>query len=182
VQFNTYSAAGALIAADLVNEPPGIPSQLAALLERYLVHQPAVDEAAMAELRRWESRLRTVFESAGAEQAAAAGALLTDADCRPRLVCHDGLAHHLHYAPLDADIATRVRALTAAGLAQLIADGSGGRLGCCAREGCGQVFVDTSRNGRRAFCAVRCANVVNVQRHRARHRPGRPATAGSVRE
>jgi len=62
----------------------------------------------------------------------------------------------------------RVRALTASGLAHLIADGAGHRLGCCLRDGCGVVFVDVSRGGRRRFCSVRCANAVNVRRHRAR--------------
>ncbi|HLU95849.1 MAG TPA: CGNR zinc finger domain-containing protein, partial [Thermobifida alba] len=41
-------------------------------------------------------------------------------------------------------------------------------LGCCARDGCRTVFVDTSRNGRRRFCSVTCANRVNVAAHRAR--------------
>jgi predicted RNA-binding Zn ribbon-like protein len=172
VQFNTYTAAGALVAADLVNEPSASAARLSVLLERYEVHQPTVDETAAGELRRWAERLRLAFETTGAEQAAVVGALLIAADCRPRLVSHDGLPHHLHNAPLDADVTTRVKALTAAGLAQLIADGAAGRLGSCTREGCPVVFVDTSRNGRRTFCSVRCANAVNVQRHRARRRYG----------
>jgi predicted RNA-binding Zn ribbon-like protein len=36
--------------------------------------------------------------------------------------------------------------------------------------GCGTVFIDTSRNGRRHFCSVRCANQVNVANHRRRRR------------
>jgi predicted RNA-binding Zn ribbon-like protein len=31
-------------------------------------------------------------------------------------------------------------------------------------------FADVSRNGLRRFCSVRCANVVNVTRHRVRRR------------
>ncbi|WP_199838310.1 MULTISPECIES: CGNR zinc finger domain-containing protein [Streptomyces] len=30
----------------------------------------------------------------------------------------------------------------------------------------GQPFVDTSRNGRRAYCSARCANTDAVRRHR----------------
>jgi len=93
---------------------------------------------------------------------------MVTARCRPRLVSHHGLAPHLHYAPLDAGLPARVRALTASGLAHLIADGDGHRLGCCLRDDCGVVFVDVSRGGRRRFCSVRCANAVNVRRHRAR--------------
>jgi predicted RNA-binding Zn ribbon-like protein len=32
------------------------------------------------------------------------------------------------------------------------------------------VFIDVSRNGRRHFCSVRCANQVNVAKHRTRKR------------
>ncbi|MFE1937118.1 CGNR zinc finger domain-containing protein [Streptomyces sp. NPDC059474] len=38
--------------------------------------------------------------------------------------------------------------------------------------------VDTSRNGRRAYCSVRCANNDAVARHRERlHGDARPSTA-----
>ncbi|MFI0738976.1 CGNR zinc finger domain-containing protein [Streptomyces sp. NPDC021100] len=170
MQFNTYTSAGAFIAAALVNEPSA--TALTDVLARHAVHRPTADDAAMTELRPWAGRLRVVFETTGPEQAAAAGALLVDADCRPRLVAHDGLPHHLHPAPLDTDLVTRVKALTAAGLAQLISDGAADRLGHCSRTGCSVVFVDVSRNGRRTFCSVRCANTVNVRRHRARRRTG----------
>jgi predicted RNA-binding Zn ribbon-like protein len=64
-----------------------------------------------------------------------------------------------------------VRALTAAGLAHVIDGGDGARLRTCARAGCDVAFLDTSRNGRRHFCSVRCANQVNVANHRQRQRP-----------
>ncbi|MEV5204967.1 CGNR zinc finger domain-containing protein [Streptomyces sp. NPDC053720] len=39
-------------------------------------------------------------------------------------------------------------------------------------------FVDTSRNGRRVYCSVRCANNDAVSRHRERrHDEDRPSTA-----
>jgi hypothetical protein len=162
VQFNTYTAAGAHIAAALVNSPGMSSSEL---LVRYGVH-----DAGDADLRLWTARLQPAFETTDAAQAAIVDALLVDADCRPRLVSHDGQAPHIHHAPLDAPLDRRVMALTAAGLAQLIADGAGARLGHCHRDGCAEVFVDTSRNGRRRYCSVRCANVTNVARHRARRR------------
>ena len=52
----------------------------------------------------------------------------------------------------------------------LLGHGAGERLRACGRAGCGVVFVDTSRNGRRRFCSVRCANQVNVANHRLRQR------------
>ena len=160
MQFNTYTAAGAHIAAGLVNSG-GMSSP--ELLISYGVH-----DAGDADMRLWTARLRPVFETPDAAQAAMVDALLVEADCRPRLVSHDGQAPHIHHAPLDAPLDRRVMALTAAGLAQLIADGAGARLGHCHRAGCAEVFVDTSRNGRRRYCSVRCANVTNVARHRAR--------------
>ncbi|MGY4099847.1 CGNR zinc finger domain-containing protein [Nocardia sp. R16R-3T] len=41
-----------------------------------------------------------------------------------------------------------------------------------ARQGCGSVFVDTSRNGRRRFCSTRCSNRVHVAQHRGADRLG----------
>ena len=63
-----------------------------------------------------------------------------------------------------------MRALTAGGLAHVIDDGSGFRLRVCQRDGCESAFVDVSRNGRRRFCSLRCANQVNVANHRRRQR------------
>jgi hypothetical protein len=168
VQFNTYTAAGAHIAAALVNSAQLTGPELAVLLGAYSVHKPVPGPDTLGPLGEWTRRLRPVFGPDADEQAALVDALLVDADCRPRLVSHDGQAPHIHEAPLDAPLHARVMALTAAGLAQLIADGFGTRLNRCHRAGCPVVFVDVSRNGRRCFCSVRCANVVNVAKHRAR--------------
>ena len=93
--------------------------------------------------------------------------LLVASGCRPRLVSHGpGLPFHLHYASVRAGLASRVKALTAAGLAHAIDDGAGSRLRVCNRARCGTVFIDISRNGRRHFCSVRCANQVNVASRR----------------
>lgn len=90
---------------------------------------------------------RTVFEaSSEAERAQRADALLIAADCRPRLVRHfEDLPFHLHYAPVRAGLAARVRALTAGGLAHVIDDGSGFRLRVCQHAQCAIAFLDVSR-------------------------------------
>jgi predicted RNA-binding Zn ribbon-like protein len=171
MQFNTYTYAGAHIACWLVNNPLPDPGDLTDTLTSYDVHQPVSTSAQARALRPWADRLRTVFDADDAtEQAQRAGALLIAADCRPRLVRHGEGPFHLHYAPLRTDLAGRVKAFTAAGLAHLIDDGHGSRLGICHRASCGTAFIDTSRNGRRRFCSVRCANQVNVANHRARQR------------
>jgi predicted RNA-binding Zn ribbon-like protein len=172
VQFNTYTVDGAHIGVALINNPALSSAALTELLIEYDVHAPATDEQNTSLLGEWAQReLRPVFEARSElQRAALVDALLVDADCRPRLVSHDGQPPHIHAAPLGAPLPQRVKAFTATGLAQLIADGFGPRLGHCHRDGCPLVFVDISRNGRRRFCSVRCANATNVARHRARRR------------
>ena len=133
---------------------------------------PLATTADAAALRPWAARLRAVFEApAAADKAQLIDALLVAADCRPRLVSHGaGKPFHFHYAPVETGLAARVRALTAAGLGHVVDGGAGDRLRACDRPGCGVAFIDTSRNGRRHFCSVRCANQVNVANHRQRRR------------
>jgi predicted RNA-binding Zn ribbon-like protein len=172
MQFNTYTYAGAHIAAWLVNHPsPGAPA-LAQILRDHDVHEPAASTAQVQALRPWAQRLREVFEAGPVTgKAQHADELLVASGCRPRLVSHGpGLPFHFHYASVRAGLAPRVKALTAAGLAHAIDDGAGSRLRVCHRARCGTVFIDISRNGRRHFCSVRCANQVNVANHRRRQR------------
>jgi predicted RNA-binding Zn ribbon-like protein len=156
----------------MANNPAPEPVAFAAVLAGYDVHEPAVSWRQVRALEPWAGCLRTVFEAAAeAERAQRADALLLAADCRPRLVRHaDGLPFHLHYAPVRAGLAARVRALSAGGLAHVIDAGSGFRLRVCQRVGCETAFLDVSRNGRRRFCSLRCANQVNVANHRRRQR------------
>jgi len=180
VQFNTYTAAGAKIACWLVNHPEPGASELGRVLAGYDVHDPEPTSAQARRLRPWARRLRAVFEAAEvADKAALADALLVAAHCSPRLVSHGpGLPFHLHYAPVRTGLTARVQAFTAAGLAHLIDSGHGGRLRACERDGCPTAFIDTSRNGRRRYCSIRCANQVNVARHRAQTaKPSQPKEA-----
>ena len=102
-------------------------------------------------------------------------ALLADAAAQPFVSTHDGQPPHLHFAAEDADVVTRVRASTAAGVAMVLAESDPSRLGRCAAPGCRTVFVDVSRAGRRRYCTPACATRVNVAAHRARSRfPGSP--------
>ena len=89
----------------------------------------------------------------------------------------------LHYRALDDDVVARVRAITISGLAYLVCFAGGHRLGRCARATCRRAYVDTSRNGRRQYCCVRCAHTSAVSRHRRRRSAGpddpAPATPSS---
>ena len=156
----------------MANNPVADPAALGAVLAGYDVHEPIVTWRQIRALESWAGCLRTVFEAASeAERAQRTDALLIAAECRPRLVRHtDDLPFHLHYAPVRAGLAARVRALTGGGLAYVIDAGSGFRLRVCQRAGCETAFLDVSRNGRRRFCTLRCANQVNVANHRLRQR------------
>jgi predicted RNA-binding Zn ribbon-like protein len=140
-------------------------------------HTRLTDEQA-AVIRAWRRRLAPCFGPLPvAERCRAVNELLADAASQPYITAHDGNAPHLHYAAPGADPAANVRATTAAALAYVICFGSADRLGRCAREACSMAFVDTSRNGRRAYCSVRCANNDAVARHRRRRRTGSDISA-----
>jgi predicted RNA-binding Zn ribbon-like protein len=94
--------------------------------------------------------------------------LLGEAVARPYISTHDGHAPHLHYADENADVVTRVKAVTAAGIAYVRAESDPDRLGRCAAPDCRTVFVDISQNGRRRYCSRQCATRVHVSAHRSR--------------
>lgn len=163
MHFNPYGGAAAELAARLVNADPRH-NLLRLLAESGYQPLGTPDARQTAELRRWIARLDEVFSEPTVDLL---NALLAETTSQPYISTHDGRAPHLHYAREDAPIDERVKAYTAAGLAELFCEDPD-RIGRCAREGCGVVFVDTSRNGRRRFCSTRCSNRVHVAQHRAR--------------
>ena len=56
------------------------------------------------------------------------------------------------------------------GLATLVCDFGGTRLGVCAASSCEDVFVDTSPNQSRRYCSDRCSSRANVAAYRARQK------------
>jgi len=171
VQFNTYGGTGSVLAADLLNAPDHTAATLAVILRRNSVTKPNIDAGQAAELAGWIERLRPLFGEEDLDrQIALVNELLTDAATGVQVSRHDGSDPHLHYVTQTVGTVPRVRAATAGGLAIAICGAGGHRLGRCGRTGCGTAYVDTSRNGRRRFCSVACANRVNVAAHRARAR------------
>jgi predicted RNA-binding Zn ribbon-like protein len=173
VHFNHYGGTAAELAAELANAGPdtGSADVLAMLRAHGYAPLGEISDDDVATLMRWAARLRAMFgESSRDEQVRVVNGLLADAATQPYVSQHDGRPPHLHYAREDAHVVDRLRAFTAAGLAHLLCQ-DGDRLGRCGREGCGVVYVDTSRNGRRRFCTPRCANRVHVAEHRSRHAP-----------
>ncbi|MFI9007643.1 CGNR zinc finger domain-containing protein [Actinosynnema sp. NPDC053489] len=168
MHFNPYGGAAAELAAALVNTDPGAGAGELLELLREHGYKPlgVLDEDQARELTAWAARLSPVFDRTP-DQVDLVNDLLATAAARPYVSTHDDRPPHLHFAPEHAPTAQRVRAFTAAGLAHVVCEDPG-RLGRCARPGCGTVYVDTSRNGRRRFCGTRCANRVHVARHRTR--------------
>lgn len=172
MHFNHYGGTAAQLAAALANAP-ATRAGYQTVVDEFVQPRNVVAARQVAALVTWAQRLRTVFaEGDVGRQVAQINALLAAAASRPFVSRHDGLAPHLHYAGVENDVVSRIQARTAAGLAHLLCEYGPDRLGRCQRTGCDVVYVDTSRNGRRRFCSLRCANRVRVANHRACHRPG----------
>lgn len=164
MHFNPYGGLAAEIAARLVNAGPE-PDLGQLLAEAGYRPVGSIDARQNAELRCWAKELDTAFSNPTVE---VFNALLAETTHRPYISTHDGRAPHLHYSQETAPIDERVKAYTAFGLATLFCEDPT-RIGRCAREGCGIVFIDTSRNGKRRFCSTRCSTRVHVAEHRRRH-------------
>ena len=171
MQFNHDNMTGPLLAADLVNlAHRGWTCEVAAtILNEHGIRRHHLDETTSTALNLWASELRGVFVATGLEKRCAEVNKMLDVGAfRAYVTNHDELRPHLHFVADDQDVVARVRAVTSGGLAIFIVEAEGGRLGVCGRESCGIVFVDTSRNGRRAYCSSRCGNYVAVTNHRRR--------------
>jgi len=86
----------------------------------------------------------------------------------PRLTDHDGEGWHLHYRDDNQVLSSVLRAVISVGTSLHLVTRGMHRLGRCASEPCAHVVVDVTRNGRRRYCSVRCANRAAVRRHRER--------------
>jgi predicted RNA-binding Zn ribbon-like protein len=166
VHFNHDNRVGPELAVALVNAEPE--ADLERLLREHAIRWPRLDDEGAAVLRAWADALRAVFMTTEPQKRCEViNRLLDEAAGRIHLTTHDGLDPHLHLVADERDVVARVKAVTAGGLAFLTAWTGGTRLGACDRDGCGLVFVDTSRNGRRRYCSARCGNYDAVSRHRA---------------
>ncbi|WP_279539481.1 CGNR zinc finger domain-containing protein [Streptomyces sp. DH10] len=169
---------GVHLAVALVNldaSESWLPDVLERVLRELRIRRPRVSDSASREIRDWSRRMRPVFEaSSQTERCQNINGLLADGARSVYLTTHDDLRPHLHFAPDAQDLQSRVKAVTAGGLAVFAMEAEGKRLGVCALDSCRTAFADTSRNGRRAYCSARCANTDAVRRHRGRRRWTRP--------
>ncbi len=112
------------------------------------------------------------------------------ATIRPWVTTHDGLQPHLHFVPDSADVLSRVKAVTAGGLAFVLCWEGGARLGRCARSACSRAYVDTPGTGGGAIAPhaaatpKRCCGIVPDAPARGRdpaRRSAQPARASTSR-
>ncbi|HET6859543.1 MAG TPA: CGNR zinc finger domain-containing protein [Streptomyces sp.] len=166
---NHYGRLGAVLSADLINLPEMGAASIQELLETHEVRRPEVTDADVERFGLWRDQLARAFGAGdAAEQCSVVNDLLVEATIRPWVSTHDGLQPHLHFVPDSADVLSRVKAVTAGGLAFVLCWEGGARLGRCMRSECSRAYVDTSRNGQRRYCTARCGNTEAVMRHRTR--------------
>lgn len=159
-------------------------SLLVFLGDRTWLHD-SVDERDAAALRRFQAELRPVFEASdtGDEELVVhrINDLLGAHPVTPYVAGSGPGTWHLHVADRTSSVAELVVAESLMGLATLVCDLGGTRLGVCAATGCEHVFVDTSPNQSRRYCSDRCSSRANVAAYRARQKAGAgPATGGDA--
>ncbi|MBS4100425.1 CGNR zinc finger domain-containing protein [Tsukamurella paurometabola] len=170
MQFDHDNMTGVRLAVDLVNlraDGDWTEERLAAVLRAHEIRRVVLDEQAVHGLGDWAGLLRAPFLTATvADRCDAVNRLLAEGTAGIYLTAHDDWRPHLHFTPETESLLSRVKAVTAGGLAVFTTEAEGARLGACAREGCPKVFADTSRGGRQSYCSPRCANTDAVRRHR----------------
>lgn len=160
--------------ADLVNaEIEDASSVVRFLAERAWLHGKVTDQDVGA-LRDFQAELRPVFEASDASDEALVvariNALLASHPVTPYIAGDGPGSWHLHVADRTSSVAELVVAESLMGLATLVCDLGGTRLGVCAAAPCTDVFVDTSPNQSRRYCSDRCSSRANVAAYRARQK------------
>ena len=184
VEFKDYMGAPVRLAVDLVNSFDPVSgtdrlpdaAALRSFMEAHRDHWAVaeVDDADVAEVHALRAALRGVF---AADDEDRAGELLNDlirrSGAQPRITGHDARRPHLHFEPPDARFSRWLGAATAMGLAIVLCEFGGQRLGMCGAATCRRAFVDTSKNRRKRYCSEACAHRESVAAFRRRQRAAR---------
>jgi predicted RNA-binding Zn ribbon-like protein len=175
MDYDTYGSNAVELAIDLANGDRDDPAWVRAFLDS---HDEWFTEGTTLELSPDEvarvteisALIRAVaLAESEAEVKDRLNALLALASPRPYATDHDGELH-LHYARPDAGALEQLTTTVAMGLSQVVVQHGWQRLGVCSAEGCGNVYVDTSRNASRRYCSNTCASRSTVAAYRARQR------------
>ncbi|MGI5183558.1 CGNR zinc finger domain-containing protein [Dactylosporangium sp. CA-152071] len=125
-------------------------------------------DAELADVRALRPRLRELWHAEEDRVVGIVNQLLRAAQALPQLVKHDGYAYHLHATPSDAPLADRMAVEAAMAFVDVVRSNELSRLRVCAYPGCGDVFVDLSKNRSKRFCDNSCGNKAAVGAYRAR--------------
>lgn len=125
-------------------------------------------EAELREVQALRPRLRQIWYADEDGVAEIVNRLLREYQALPQLVKHDAEPYHVHAAPFDAPLATRMAVEAAMAFVDVVRSGELARLRVCEYPGCSDVLVDLSRNRSRRFCGTGCGNRAAVNAYRAR--------------
>jgi len=133
---------------------------------------PVVSAADAEALADAASRMRQVFKAVDEGRLPGAvlvlNELLSQTGARPQLDPLPDGGWHVHFHGSSDALATGWAAGCATGLALAIGTNLAGRLGICEADRCDRVYIDTSRNSSRRFCALTCQNRMKAATYRAR--------------
>jgi predicted RNA-binding Zn ribbon-like protein len=175
MNYDTYGSNAVELAIDLANAERDDPAWVREFLDSHAdwwTEGTALELSAgdAAQVQETAQLVRAVaLASSGPEVKERLNALLELASPRPYATDHDGDLH-LHYARPDAGVLEQLTTTVAMGLSQVVVQHGWQRLGVCSAEGCGNVYVDTSRNASRRYCSNTCASRSTVAAYRARRR------------
>ncbi|MDX6410060.1 MAG: hypothetical protein QOE13_3131 [Gaiellaceae bacterium] len=129
----------------------------------------------MRQTRELRDTLRVIFEFAGTEPARAVAALdagLIASGATPRMSHRDGWPYR-YFTSTRPDCASWLAATTLTGVAAMLSEYGGRRLGTCTAYSCRAVYIDLSKNTSKVYCSQTCAHRQSVAAFRARKRADR---------
>lgn len=172
---SAYQAAG-------LPDPLGTVSDFRALVAGQPELTDAVTLADLSALRAARTELSEIFTAgAGGRAAVAAAALngmLARSPIHPELVRHDDQQWHVHLAE-HGSAADKIMARVVFAVTLIVSRYGMDRLGVCAIAACPRVFIDSSPNRSRRYCAE-CAVRANVTAIRSRPGQGRADGAATA--
>jgi predicted RNA-binding Zn ribbon-like protein len=174
MHLNPYGEYAVLLAASLANEWPDDRAGIVARTRAYGMTMEFAEAADDHERTRRviDEWLTVVDEPAPRGRADLLNQHMAGVAAYPRMTDHDGEGWHLHYRDDNATLSRVLAAVISVGTALHLTTRGMHRLHRCAAgleaaDGCRNVVVDVTRNGRQRYCSVRCANRAAVRRHRA---------------
>lgn len=176
MHLNPYGEYAVLLAASLADDWPEDRAGIVARTREYGMKADfaTADDDHTRTRDVLDAWLAVVDEPDPKRRAALLDEQMAVAAAYPRLTDHDGEGWHLHYRDADQSLPHVLRAVISVGTALHLTTRGMHRLRRCAcvdpAGPCGNVVVDVTRNGRKRYCSVRCANRAAVRRTRARQK------------